>query len=275
MFGAVIGDVIGSPYISKQVDSTNFGLLSKESKFTEITVMTLAVAEAVMHAMPTQGIICEDEIFRRNLIFWMKKFGRKFAHIHYGRKFYKWLHVKKSLPYESSSNGAALRISPIAFAFDNITDVERFAEIAARVTTKTDESIKLARTLAGMIFLARMKKDKDEIKNYFLEQTGINFLPTLEEFYAKFNFLSIEGIRTSCCDSIQAALASFIENENFENSVRTAVYLGGETSETASMAGALAETYSGVKILTEVLVFAKIHKRLRFTVEKWEQWKNE
>lgn len=273
MFGAVIGDIIGSPYIDKKVEASDFTLISEESKITEITVMTLAVAEAIMHAMPTQGIICEEGIFQNNLIFWMKKFGRKIKNIRYGRKFYAWLHAKKSFPYESLSSGAALRVSPIAFAFDNIMDVERFAELAARVTTKTDESIKIARVMAGMIFLARMKRDKHEIKNYFREKTGINFFATVEELGSKFNFLSIEGIRATCSDLITAALASFLANENFEDSVHIAISLGGETAVMASIAGALSEAYSETKILTEVLAFEKLHKRLQFTVEKWEQWK--
>ena len=275
MFGAVIGDLIGSPYIKneKTFDGVDSTLLSDEVKATEITVMTLAVAEALMQSMPMYGIICDGGIFQKNLIYRMKKFGQKFTHIRYGRKFYAWLHVKKSFPYESKSNGAALRVSPIAWAFNNLEDVERFAELAACVTTKTDESINFARVMAGMIFLARMKKDKDEIKNYFQERSESS-LSTFKEFDIKFNFLNIEGMRPKCCDSISAALACFLEGKKFDDSVSNAISLGGKTNETASMAGALTEAYSGVKILTEVEAFEKLNGRLQFTIEKWEQWKN-
>lgn len=274
MFGAVIGDIIGSPYIDQKIPDADFPLISKESKYTEVSIMTLAVAEALMHAMPTQGVICENGRFQSELIFWMKKFGRRFPSVRYGRKFHAWIHAKKSFPYQSASNGAALRVSPIAFAFDNILDVERFAELVARVTTKTDEIVKFARVLAGMIFLARMKKDKTEIKNYFLERAGINFLSSLEQLDIKINFLSIEGKRPTCEDSISAALVSFLESENFDDTIRTAVSFGGKTNEIASMAGALAQVYFGVRILTEVEAFEKLHGRLKFTIEKWEQWKN-
>lgn len=274
MLGAVIGDIIGSPYDNRKFIDPDFPLISEESKYTEISIMTLAVAEALIHAMPTQGIVCEGGKFQGELIFWMKRFGRKFSRVRYGRKFYAWIHTRNSFPYESFSNGAALRVSPVAFAFDNILDVERFAELTARVTTTTDESIKLARGLAGMIFLARMKKDKFEIKKYFQERAEINFSVTLKDFEAKFNFLSIEGKRPTSSEIILAALESFIETENFEESVRTAISLGGKACEAASISGALAQAYSGVRVLTEVEAFEKLHRRLQFTVEKWEQWKN-
>ena len=275
MFGAVIGDLIGSPYIKneKKFDGVDSSLFSKEAKATEISIMTIAVAEALMKAMPKYGTICDGEIFQRNLFLCMRNFGKKFTHVHYGRKFYAWIHAKKAFPYESKSNGAALRVSPIAFAFNNIMDVERFAEIASRVTTKTEESIKFARVMAGMVFLARMKKDKDEIKNYF-QNRGETSLSTLEEIEIKFNFLNIENTKPACCDSMAAALVCFLESENFEDCIRNAISLGGETSEIASMAAALSEAYSGVRILTEVLAFEKLNGRLQFTIEKFEQWKN-
>lgn len=274
MFGAAIGDIIGSPYINQKIDGTDWPLISaKISKQTEISVMTLAVAEAIMHAMPVCPVegrnICEAGKIQSELIFWMKKFGKTVKNIRYGKKFYAWLHVKKSFPYESAGNGAVLRVSPVSFAFDNIMDVERFAELTARVTTKTDEAVKFARVMAGMIFLARMKKDKDEIKNYFQEHAEINFSEiSIEKIRPDFEFT------TNSEKTISASLAAFLENENFEDTVRTAVSLGGQTTATASMSGALAEAYHGVRILTEVEAFARLHKRLKFTVEKFEQWKN-
>ena len=272
MFGAVIGDIIGSPYVEQKIDDTNWPLISNNSKHTEISVMTLAVAEALMHSMPVcpieGGNICEAGKFQSELIFWMKKFWQKIKNIRYGRKFYAWLCVKKSFPYESMSNGAVLRVSPIAFTFDNLMDVERFAELSARVTVKTKETIKFACLMAGMIFLARIKKDKDEIKNYFQERSGINFSEiTIEKIRPNFEF------STACDKTITASLAAFLENENFEDTVRTAVSLGGQTTATASMSGALAEAYYGVRILTEVEAFEKLHKRLKFTIEKFEQWR--
>jgi len=270
MFGAVIGDIIGSPYRDQKIDTEaeDFRLILPQSDFTEISVMTIAVAEALMHSISSQGNIPVELDFTKNLYYYMKKFGRKFRRVHYGRKFHAWINVKKSFPYESLSNGAVLRISPIAWAFNNLEDVERFAQAGARVTVKTDETINFARVMAGMVFLARMKRDKDEIKNYFEEQTGLNFSATIEDLRPNFEFI------TKCPESMTAALAAFLENENFEGAIRSALSLGGDTTATASMAGALAEAYSGTRILTEVEAFEKLHRRLQFTIEKFEQWKS-
>ena len=268
MLGAVAGDIIGSPFI-KIRDDSDFPLISENSRVTEISVMTLAAAEALMHVMPVYGEMnFTEEKFENDLIFWMRFLAKKTKNIHYGKKFYKWLKVKFPRPYESLTNGAALRVSPVAWAFDNLDDVEKFAEISARITHNTDEAIKYTRVTAGMIFLARMKKDKEEIKNYFQEKTGLTLSKTLEEIKTDFEFIN------SCPESISAALTVFLESENFEDAVRKSISLGGEANATASLSGALAEAFSGIKILTEVEAYEKMPKRLKFSLEKWEQWKN-
>ena len=271
MLGAIAGDIIGSPFVRQKIDDMDFPLISEKSKITEISVMTLATAEALMYVMPVQGEgIPEDKEnkFEQTLIFWLRFFGRKIKHIHYGKKFYKWLTVDYPKSYESSSNGAALRLSAISWAFNNLEDVEKFAEISARVTHSTDEAVKYSRVMAGMVFLARMKKEKDEIKNYFQEKTGLTLSKSIEEIRPDFDFIN------SCPESISAALTAFLEGENFEDAVKKAISLGGETNATASMAGAIAEAFSGIKILTEVEAFEKLDKRLKYSLEKWEQWKN-
>ncbi len=268
MLGAIAGDIIGSPYQNEKAD-TDFPLLSENSKNTEISVMTLAVAEALMNVMKVQGEKnFSDEKFRNEVVYMMQNFGRKFKKISHGRKFQRWINSSKPQAYGTSSNGAALRVSPLAWAFDNLEDVEKFAEISACVTHNTEEGIKYARIMAGMVFLARIKKEKADIKNYFEEKTGLTLSKTIEEIRPDFYF------STSCPVSISAAVTAFLEGENFEDSVRKAISLGGETNATASMAGALAEALSGIKILTEVEAFERLEKRLKFALEKWEQWKN-
>ena len=268
MLGAVAGDIIGSPYVRNSDDiNMDFPLFSEKSKNTEITVMTLAVSEALMHVMPVYGEInFTEERFARELIFWMQMFGRKFAKkVHYGKKFFRWINSSKPLPYESLSNGPALRVSPVAWAFDNIEDVERFAEISARLTSTTDESVLYAQVMAGAVFLARMKRDKEDIQTYFHEKTGL--IPkTFDELRSDFYFM------TTCKETVSAALSVFLESENFEDAVRKSVLLGGETNATAAMSGAVSEAFSGIKILTEVEAFERLEKRLKFSVEKWEQW---
>ena len=286
MFGAVIGDLIGSLYLKRDQENEDFEeiketeaeenkseskSLIRDSRYSEISVMTLAVAAALMNSMPVcpaeGGKICNGGLFQSSLIGSMKKFGRKFSKLRYGRKFNTWLHSKKSFPYETLSNGAALRISPVAWAFDNIFDVERFAELTARVTTNTAETVKFSRTLAGMIFLARMKKDKDEIKNYFEKRAEINFSTEIEKIRPDFIFT------TKCRETIPAAFAAFYESGNFDETIEKSISLGGETTATASMAGALTQAYSGVSILTEVETYERLHSKLKFIVEKFEQWK--
>ena len=269
MLGAIAGDIIGSPYIKLKIDDMDFPLFSEKSKNTEISVMTLAVAEALMRVMNAPNSEISEEKFERELIFWMQKFGRQFAKkVYYGKKFFRWINSRRPQPYESISNSAALRISAVSWAFDNLEDVERAAEIAARVTSSTDESIKYARIMAGMVFLARMKKEKKEIKNYFQEKTNLTLSKTFEEIKQDFYFMN------TCPQTVSAALTAFLESENSEDTIRKAVLLGGETNATAAMAGAIAEAFSGIKILTEVEAYERLEKRLKFSLEKWEQWKN-
>lgn len=266
MFGAIAGDIIGSPYRDEKPDA-DFPILTENSRVTEITVMTLAVAEALMRTMRKPGVKFTDERFRHEVIYWMKAFGKKSKKISFGRKFQRWLNSPRPRAYGTSSNGAALRVSPIAWAFDNLEDVEKYAEIAAGVTHNTDDGIKYARTVAGMVFLARMKKDKDDIKTYFEEKTGLTLSKTIEEIRPGFEF------KTSCPETVPAAVTAFLEGNDFEEAVRKAVSLGGETNATASMAGAIAEALLGIKILIESRAFEILDRRLKFYVEKWEQWK--
>lgn len=268
MLGAIAGDIIGSPYRNEKADA-DFPLFNENSYNTEISIMTLAVAEALMRVMRVQGKKNFSEgKFKNEVIYFMKTFGKQFKEIHYGRRFYAWIHVEKSFPYKSESNGAALRVSPIAWAFDNLEDVEKFAGIAASVTHKTETGVNYARAMAGMIFLARIKKEKADIKNYFEEKTGLTLSKTIEDIRPDFDFM------TSAPETVSAALIAFLETENFEDAVRKAISLGGETNATASMSGALAEALYGIKTLTEVEAFERLEKRLKFALEKWEQWKN-
>ncbi|MBQ7196566.1 MAG: ADP-ribosylglycohydrolase family protein [Synergistaceae bacterium] len=270
MLGAVVGDILGSSYKRCKPENMDFPLFPKgdnQPRCTEISVMTLAVAEALMHAMKVPGNVCTAGQFRGSLIYWMRAFGRKIKKIIYGRKFFAWLHVKAPQAYDSQSNGSVLRVSPIAWVFDNLEDVERFAEIAARVTNKNQNVVSFARVMAGMIFFARMKKSKDEIKNYFQERSGLELTKTFEELRENFDFI------TTCPETLSAALTAFLEGENFEDVIRKAIFLGGETTATASMAGAIAEAFYGVKISIEAEAFEKIPRRLQYTIEKWEQWK--
>lgn len=267
MLGAIAGDIIGSPYHSEKADA-DFPLFTENSRNTEISVMTLAVAEALMWVMPAHEKNFSDGRFKHEVIYWMKTLGKELKKIHYGRRFYAWIHAEKSFPYKSESNGAALRVSPIAWAFDNLEDVEKFAGIAASVTHKTETGVNYARAMAGMIFLARIKKEKADIKNYFEEKTGLTLSKTIEDIRPDFDFM------TSAPETVSAALIAFLETENFEDAVRKAISLGGETNATASMSGALAEALYGIKTLTEVEAFERLEKRLKFALEKWEQWKN-
>ena len=167
MYGAILGDIIGSPYeFDRGNKSKDFPLFSKDSLFTDDTVMTVAVAEAFMDAPD------DEELLRRRLIRSMQKWGHRYPDAGYGLQFSAWLDSTDPQPYHSWGNGSAMRVSSVAWLYDNPEAVRRMARLSAEVTHDHPEGIKGAEATASAIFLARTGHGKAEIKAYIEEQFG-------------------------------------------------------------------------------------------------------
>jgi ADP-ribosylglycohydrolase len=233
MIGAIIGDIIGSPYEFDQnnIKTTKFPLFNKRSHFTDDTVMTLAVAEALMNAYG------DAEETEKELIRKMQYYGRKYPYAGYGEMFGRWIYEKNPMPYDSFGNGSAMRVSPVAWLYDDLSTVERFAAITSKVTHDHPEGIKGAQAIAAAIYLARKHYSKDDIRRYISGKYGYNFDRTCDEIRPTYRHVE------SCQETVPEALTAFFEGNSFKEVIRLAVSLGGDSDTLTAIAGSVAEAY--------------------------------
>lgn len=235
MYGAILGDIIGSPYeFDMGNKSKDFPLFSKTSIFTDDTVMTIAVAEAFMGAPDDEGII------RKRLIQSMQKWGHRYPSAGYGLRFSDWLDSDDPRPYGSYGNGSAMRVSPVAWLYDDLDTVRRMARLSAEVTHNHPEGIKGAEATASAIFLARSGSTKAEIKAYIEEQFGYDLSRTCDDIRPTYHHVE------SCQETVPEAITAFLEGDSFEDVIRTAVSLGGDCDTLTCIAGSIAEGFYGV-----------------------------
>lgn len=237
MYGAVLGDIIGSPYEFDQGDKTkDFPLFSAESTYTDDSVMTLAVADAFLSLPPN----ADDVDVRRKLIQSMRRFGRAFPHAGYGGMFRGWLESRFPEPYGSYGNGSAMRVSSAAWLFDDLETVRRMARLSAEVTHNHPEGIKGAEATACAIFFARTGYTKEEIKDYIQTLFDYDLSRTCDEIRPTYHHVE------SCQETVPEAITAFLESESFEDVIRTAVSLGGDCDTLTCIAGSIAEGFYGV-----------------------------
>ena len=240
MYGAILGDIIGSPYEFDRGDKTkNFPLFSRESQFTDDTVMTLAVAEALM-AAGDRDENGNDEAIRRKLVAAMQKWGRRYPNAGYGARFGYWLRSAEPRPYHSYGNGAAMRVSAAAWLYEDVTTVRRMARLSAEVTHNHPEGIRGAEAIAAAIFLARTGRTKAEIKACMEREFGYDLGRTCDQIRP--TYFHVE----SCQETVPEAITAFLEGDSFEDVIRTAVSLGGDCDTLTCIAGSVAEAFYGV-----------------------------
>ena len=223
MIGAIAGDVIGSVYEATPIKTTDFPLFNKFSTFTDDTVLTMAVARAILSGTDYESAL--------------RDFGRRYPDRGYGMFFYEWMSMPEGKPYNSFGNGSAMRVSPVGFAFDTVEKVLEEAKKSAQVTHNHPEGIKGAQAVALAVFLARTGKGKEEIKGETGERFGYNLERRLEDIRPNYVF------NATCTGTVPEALTAFFESTNFEDAVRKAVSLGGDSDTLANIAGAVAEAF--------------------------------
>ena len=237
MYGAILGDMIGSPYEFDMGDKTkDFPLFSEYSRFTDDSVMTIAVADAFLDAQPNADI----EWIRNRLVRGMQRYGKELPHAGYGGMFRRWLRSKDPQPYGSYGNGSAMRVSAVAWIYDDLETVRSMARLSAEVTHNHQEGIKGAEATASAIYLARTGKSKEEIQTYIVENFGYDLSRTCDEIRPGYYH------KESCQETVPEAITAFLEGESFEDVIRTAVSLGGDCDTLTCIAGAMAEGFYGV-----------------------------
>ena len=238
MYGAILGDIIGSPYEFDRGSKTkDFPLFSRCSEFTDDTVMTIAVADAFLPVRPDM----DDDAIRQRVVAKMQKYGRLYPHAGYGGRFLHWLRDRHPQPYNSWGNGSAMRVSSVGWLFGNMETVRRMARLSADVTHNHPEGIKGAEATASAIFLARTGSTKAEIKAYIEENFHYDLSRTCDEIRP--DYYHVE----SCQETVPEAITAFLEGQSFEDVIRTAVSLGGDCDTLTCIAGSMAEAFYGVQ----------------------------
>lgn len=237
MYGAILGDIIGSPYEFDRGSKTkDFPLFSGYSEFTDDTVMTIAVADAFLPVQPEM----EDDTIRQRAVAKMQKYGQMYPHAGYGGRFRHWLRDRHPQPYNSWGNGSAMRVSSIGWMYKDLETVRRMARLSAEVTHNHPEGIKGAEATASAIFLARTGSTKAEIKAYLEENFHYDLSRTCDEIRP--DYYHVE----SCQETVPEAITAFLEGQSFEDVIRTAVSLGGDCDTLTCIAGSMAEAFYGV-----------------------------
>lgn len=238
MLGAIIGDIVGSPYEFdwNNIKTKNFPLFSERSHFTDDTVMTLVVGMAFLEAAPDAS----DERIETCLKDRMRQFGRAYPDAGYGVSFRRWLKSDEPQPYGSFGNGSAMRVSAVAWLYDDLDAVRHAAMLSAKVTHNHPEGIKGAEAVASAIFLARTGKSKPEIRTYIETEFGYDLSRTCDEIRPDY------AMDETCQGSVPEAITAFLEGSSFEDVLRTAVSLGGDSDTIAAIAGSIAEAYYGI-----------------------------
>lgn len=234
MIGAVIGDFVGSIYEMNNIKSMDFPLFSPTCRFTDDTVMSIAVADALMN----QG----------NMAHTLRRYGRLYPQAGYGRRFSQWIHDDSQGAYNSYGNGSAMRSSAAGWIAASLEEALELARQSAMPTHSHPEGVRGAQVVAGCVWLLRNGADKAALRDWVITQGySLDF--------------TIDGIRpsyvfdVSCQGSVPQAIQAFLESDGFENALRLAVSIGGDSDTLASIAGALAEIHYGVPedILTHVV----------------------
>ena len=225
MLGAIIGDIVGSVYEFQNTKSTDFDLFTPWTKFTDDTVMTLAVAKWLV----------EDESHSlQGLVYYMQWLGRKYPNAGYGGNFDAWLYRDNPQPYNSWGNGAGMRVSPVGLYAQTLDEALALAAVTAAVTHNHPEGVKGAQAIAASVFLCKKGKTKEEIRDYVERVFDYDLHRKIADIRPSYTF------DVSCQGSVPEAIIAFLEGDTFEEVIRLAISLGGDSDTIACMAGAIA-----------------------------------
>ena len=233
MIGAIIGDIIGSQFEFANIKTKNFPLFTDECAYTDDTIMTVAVAKAILERREK-----DNKPLREYLVEYMQYYGKKYPHPMggYGGNFARWLQASDPQPYGSYGNGAAMRVSPCGLIAVTLREAQELAKACASVSHNHPEGIKGAQAVASAVYLAKTGTSKEEIaefisKNYY----NLNF--TLDQIREDYRF------DESCQGSVPQAIVAFLESKDFEDAIRNVVSIGGDTDTTGAITGSIAWSY--------------------------------
>lgn len=225
MIGSIAGDIIGSIYERWPIKHKDFPFFDDRCRFTDDSVLTIAVADAILNNKPYVTSILE--------------IGRRYPRAGYGGSFIKWLHSADPQPYNSFGNGSAMRVSPVGFAFNSEEDVLKHAKMSAELSHNHIEGIKGAQATALAVFMARTGATKNSIRTRITKLFGYNLERTIEQIRPNYLF------DVTCQGSVPESIIAFLDSETYEDAIRNAISLGGDSDTLACITGGIAEAFYG------------------------------
>ena len=234
MFGAIIGDIVGSRFEFSNYLSKEFDFFHPNCEFTDDTVMTCAVAQALMDSNPDFSDLSEKTVAA------MLRIGRQFPNCGYGARFVHWMFSDDPQPYNSYGNGSAMRISPVGFVARDVKEAKQLSAAVTCISHSHPEGMKGAEATAVAIVLARQGKSKEEIRTVMEEYYDLN--TSVDQYRTQWKGHG----REICQVSLPQALACFFEGEDYEDVIRNCISIGGDSDTIAAIAGGIAEAYYGV-----------------------------
>ncbi|MGN1022469.1 MAG: ADP-ribosylglycohydrolase family protein [Lachnospiraceae bacterium] len=261
MYGAILGDMVGAPYEFKQGSrDRNFEMWNNGAGFTDDTVMTIAVADALL-SLPEET---DDDAVKEALVRSMQRWGRRYPDAGYGQRFSRWLRMKDPKPYGSWGNGSAMRVSSVGWLCDTLEETRACARLTAEVTHNHPEGIRGAEAAASAIFLGRTGASKEKIREYLAGEFGYDLSRTCDEIRMG------DRKSVSCQKTVPEAVRAFLEGEDFEDVIRTAVSLGGDCDTIACIAGGMAEAYYGIPEEMKAEVRKRLGEDMRAVLDRFE-----
>ncbi|WP_321377261.1 ADP-ribosylglycohydrolase family protein [Trichococcus shcherbakoviae] len=270
MMGAIIGDIVGSRFEWNNHKDKHFELFTEDCRMTDDSIMTLAVAKALMETEKAMESVAKGQertneyyiLLEKMSVQYMQAFGRRYPDCGFSRAFFQWIISDDPQPYNSYGNGAAMRISPVAYVGRTEKEIQHLSETVTDVSHNHEEGLKGAEATAIAIFMARSGSSKDEIRN------------RISENYYPLNF-TLDGIRdayrftTDCQATVPQAIIAFLESTSFEDAIRNAVSLGGDSDTLAAIAGAIAEAHYGIPEQIKERALSYFDTELLSVYEEW------
>ena len=268
MLGAIIGDIVGSVYEWNNIKTKDFPIFREDYFFTDDTVMTCAVAEAIMNGGQKDDFIDA-----------MKKYGKMYPDAGYGARFSSWINSDNREPYNSFGNGSAMRVSPCAWVMEAETselpsEGKRLAQLSSEVTHNHPEGIKGAMATADAIYMCRYFLGGDDnpaeikrrIKEHIEKEYGYDLSKTLDEIRPTYRF------NETCQDTVPQAIVAFLESTDFEDAIRNAISLGGDSDTLAAITGSIAEAAYGIPEWIKDKAYSYLDEPLKDVLRRWEEF---
>ncbi len=249
MLGAIAGEIIGSHYEWNKIKTKEFELFHPKSRFTDDTTLSMAIAKSIL----------DEEPYLDNVV----DFGLRYFEVGYGGSFKKWLKGDAHLPYNSWGNGSAMRVSPIAWAFESEEKVLEEARKSAEITHNHPEGIKGAEATALAIFMARQGSTKEEIRERISTEFAYDLSRTVDEIRPEYKF------EVSCAKSVPESIICFLDSDSFEDCIRNCISLGGDADTMGAIAGGIAEAYYGVPVEIEEQVYGYLSEEFKEILDRF------